>query len=69
MAKGEKMKTQYRINDKVEFLETAVRNWRWGKIVEINKENGTYRIYSGTDMFLARPVKSRDGKTTELQSI
>jgi len=63
------MKTQYKINDKVEFLETPVKNWRWGKIVEINKENGTYKIYSGTDMFLARPVKQKNGKDVELQSI
>jgi len=63
------MKTNYKINDKVEFLETPVRNWRWGKIVGMNTSDGTYRIYSGTDMFLARPVKSKDGRTIQLQSI
>jgi hypothetical protein len=63
------MKPTFKLNDKVEFLETPVKNWRWGKIVEINKENGTYRIYSGTDMFLARPVESANGKTLELRSI
>jgi hypothetical protein len=63
------MKTQYKINDKVEFLETAVKNWRWGKIVDIDSKNGTYKIYSGTDMFFARPVRLNDGKTYELRSI
>ena len=64
------MKTQqYKINDKVEFLETPVRNWRWGKIVGFNSVQGTYKIYSGTDMFTARPVRSKDGRTTELQSV
>jgi len=59
--------TEFKLNDRVEFLDGAVKNWRWGKIVEINSKTNTYKIYSGTDMFWARecPV----GKRTQLQTI
>ena len=64
-----RMKTNYKINDNVEFLDTPVKNWRYGKIIGMNTSEGTYRIYSGTDLYTARPVKSKDGRTIELQSI
>jgi hypothetical protein len=58
---------EFKLNDRVEFLETPVKNWRWGKIVEINSKTNTYKIYSGTDMFWARECPI--GKRTQLQTI
>jgi len=48
---------KFKLNDNIEFLEKSTRNWRYGKIVEIINEN-KYKIYSGTDIFWAKQVKS-----------
>jgi hypothetical protein len=57
----------FKLNDNVEFLERAIRNWRFGKIVEINSNMGGYKIYSGTDMFWAKEVKV--GEKIQLETI
>lgn len=54
------MKTKrnnFKLHDNVEFLEKSVRNWRYGKIVQINTSMGSYKIYSGTDIFWAKEVE------------
>lgn len=63
---------KFKLNDNVEFLERPVKNWRYGKIVEIisskpNSSKTIYKIYSGTDMFLAQTVKY--GEKMLLESI
>lgn len=55
-----KAKFNFKLNDNVEFLERPVRNWRYGRIVDINDHNSSYKIYSGTDIFWAKEVKSGD---------
>lgn len=51
---------QFKLNDNVEFLEKSTRNWRYGKIIQINDRMGQYKIYSGIDVFWAKQVKSGD---------
>jgi hypothetical protein len=53
-------KTSFKLNDNVEFLEKSMRNWRYGKIIEINKQIGTYKIYSGTDIFWTKEIQSKN---------
>ena len=57
---------KFKLNDNVEFLEKATRNWRYGKIVEI-KNNNRYKIYSGTDLFWTREVE--EGSKTQLETL
>jgi hypothetical protein len=67
------MKTKYnnfKLHENVEFLQRDVRNWRFGKIVQIiDAETNTcrYKIYSGTDMFWARQVIN--GQKVQLETL
>jgi hypothetical protein len=63
--KSKNIKIQFKLNDNVEFLEKNVRNWRYGKIIEINNYNH-YKIYSGTDIFWVKAVK--DGAKVQLET-
>jgi hypothetical protein len=60
-------KIKFKLNDNVEFLERSARNWRYGRIIEINNKFGQYKIYSGMDIFWAREVKS--GNKTQLETV
>jgi hypothetical protein len=60
-------KNNFKLNENVEFLETPVRNWRYGRIIEYNNLNRKYKIYSGTDIFWAKEV--RVGERVQLESI
>jgi hypothetical protein len=60
-------KNNFKLNDNVEFLERAISNWRYGKIIDINNANKSYKIYSGTDIFWAKEVKS--GEKIHLETI
>lgn len=55
--------TPFKLNENVEFLENTVKNWRFGRIIEINGTSNTakYKIYSGTDIFWAK-VNAKNGK-------
>lgn len=57
----------FKLNDNVEFLEKSTRNWRYGKIIEINNKFGSYKIYSGTDIFWAKQVTA--GNKVQLETI
>jgi hypothetical protein len=50
------MKKEFKLNDNIEFLERSIKNWRYGKIIEINSNRSQYKIYSGTDIFWVKPV-------------
>ena len=50
----------FKLNDNVEFLEKSTRNWRYGKIIEINNKFDSYKIYSGTDVFWAKQITAGD---------
>ena len=57
--KNKTVRNNFKLNDNVEFLQRDVRNWRFGKIVDIidaDKSTCRYKIYSGTDMFWARGI-------------
>ena len=60
------MKTTFKLNDNIEFLEKTTRNWRYGKIIQIINQN-KYKIYSGTDIFWAKEVKS--GEKVQLETV
>jgi|GEM_PF-4358399 len=60
-------KNNFKLNDNIEFLERSTRNWRYGKIIEINNKVGQYKIYSGVDVFWAKEV--RTGNKTQLETI
>jgi hypothetical protein len=60
------MKTTFKLNDNIEFLEKTTRNWRYGKIIQIINQNN-YKIYSGTDIFWAKEVKS--GEKVQLETV
>jgi len=60
-------KNNFKLNDNIEFLERSTRNWRYGKIVEINNKVGQYKIYSGTDIFWTKVVRA--GDKTQLETI
>ena len=60
-------KKNFKLNDNIEFLERSTRNWRYGKIIEINNKVGQYKIYSGVDVFWAKEV--RTGNKTQLETI
>jgi hypothetical protein len=57
---------KFKLNDNVEFLEKATRNWRYGRIIEIKNMN-RYKIYSGIDIFWAKEV--REGHKTQLETL
>ena len=59
-------KINFKLDDNVEFLERNVRNWRFGKIIEVAKNN-EYKIYSGTDIFWVKAV--RDGGRVQLETV
>ena len=64
------MKTKFnqlKLNDNVEFLEKSTRNWRYGKIIQINDRMGQYKIYSGIDVFWAKQVQS--GNKVQLETV
>jgi hypothetical protein len=50
----------FKLNDNIEFLERNTRNWRYGKIIEINNRMGSYKVYSGIEVFWTKEVKSGD---------
>lgn len=50
----------FKLNDNVEFLEKTTRNWRYGKIIEINSKFDSYKIYSGIDVFWAKQTTTGD---------
>ena len=65
-AKNNFIKTNFKLNDNVEFLERGSRKWRYGKIIEIKNSN-SYKIYSGIDVFWAKEVK--EGNRLQLETI
>jgi hypothetical protein len=61
------LSNNFKLNDNVEFLDKNVRNWRFGKIIDINSRMGSYKIYSGTDVFWAREVSVKTGAGHKVQ--
>ena len=66
-----KAQIEFILNDNIEFLERATKNWRYGKIIEINSRIGSYKIYSGTDIFWAKPVTvdTKAGQKVQLETV